>query len=150
MSTPPITLVTAAAGKTGRQTALALLARGLPVRAMVHRDDARAAELRGRGAEVVVGNVSDVGDVRRAIRGVQAAYWAAPVTPGALEAAMSVLTKTMITAAPNEKRYLRAYQDGATFGLMAADSDYWHATHAPDRRPMPAQPAVATISSLAR
>src|SRR5271157_1212469 len=74
----PTTLVTAAAGKTGRQTALSLLDRGLAV---------RAAELRSRGAEVVVGNVSDVADVRRALRGVQRAYWTAPIGPGALEAA---------------------------------------------------------------
>ena len=51
MSTQPITLVTAAAGKTGRHTALALLSRGLPVRAMVHREDARSAALRRRGAQ---------------------------------------------------------------------------------------------------
>ena len=87
MTTPPITLVTAAAGKTGRHTALSLLDRGLPVRALVHRDDARAAELRARGAEVVVGNLADVTDVRRALRGVRRAYWAAPIAPTALEAA---------------------------------------------------------------
>lgn len=87
MHTLPITLVTAAAGKTGRQTALSLLERGLPVRALVRREDSRAAELRSRGAEVVVGNLNDVRDVRRALHGVQRAYWAAPVVPGALEAA---------------------------------------------------------------
>jgi uncharacterized protein YbjT (DUF2867 family) len=87
MTTPPITLVTAAAGKTGRQTALSLLERGLAVRALVRRDDARAAELRGYGAEVVVGNISDVSDVRRALRGVQRAYWVAPIASTALEAA---------------------------------------------------------------
>jgi uncharacterized protein YbjT (DUF2867 family) len=87
MSTQPTTLVTAAAGKTGRQTALALLQRGLPVRAMVHREDARSAALRSGGAEIVVGNVTDVRDVRKALHGVQRAYWAAPVVPGALEAA---------------------------------------------------------------
>jgi hypothetical protein len=37
MSTPPTTLVTAAAGKTGRHTALALLSRGLPGMAPVMR-----------------------------------------------------------------------------------------------------------------
>ena len=87
MTAKPTVLVTSAAGKTGRHTTLSLLDRGLPVRAMVHRDDARAAELRARGAQVVVGDLSDVGDVRRALRGVQRAYWAAPVVPGALEAA---------------------------------------------------------------
>ncbi len=98
MSTQPLTLVTAAVGKTGRQTVLSLLRRGLPVRALVHCDDHRAAELRGRGAEIVVGNVLDVHDVRRALHGVQRAYWAAPVTPGALEAA------TLFAAVAEEER----------------------------------------------
>ena len=87
MTAKPTVLVTSAAGKTGRHTAITLLDKGFPVRAMVHRDDARAAELRARGAQVVVGNLNDVGDVRRAMKGVQRAYWAAPVVPGALEAA---------------------------------------------------------------
>jgi NAD(P)H dehydrogenase (quinone) len=87
MSAQPITLVTTATGKTGRETALSLLSRGLPVRAMVHRADARAEALRSRGAEIVVGNLADVDDVHRALHGVQRAYWAAPTTPGALEAA---------------------------------------------------------------
>ena len=87
MSAQPITLVTAATGKTGRQTALSLLSRGLPVRAMVHRKDARSEDLRSRGAEIVVGNFGDVRDVQKALHGVQRAYWAAPTTPGALEAA---------------------------------------------------------------
>jgi NAD(P)H dehydrogenase (quinone) len=98
MSTQPLTLVTAAAGKTGRHTALSLLSRGLPVRAMVHREDARSAALRARGAEIVVGNVGDVHDVRNALDGVQRAYWTAPVMPSALEAA------TLFAAIAEEKR----------------------------------------------
>ena len=98
MSTKPTTLVTAAAGKTGRHTALALLSRGLPVRAMVHREDERSAALRSRGAEIVVGNVNDVHDVRNALDGVQRAYWTAPVMPSALEAA------TLFAAIAEEKR----------------------------------------------
>ncbi len=98
MNTPPTTLVTAAAGKTGRHTVLALLSRGRPVRAMVHREDARSAALRRDGAEIVVGNVNDVHDVRRALDGVQRAYWAAPAMPSALEAA------TLFAAVAEEKR----------------------------------------------
>jgi NAD(P)H dehydrogenase (quinone) len=98
MKVQPTILVTAAAGKTGRHTALALLSRGLPVRAMVHREDARSAVLRSRGAEVLVGNVTDVHDVRKALHGVQRAYWAAPVFPGALEAA------TLFAAVAEENR----------------------------------------------
>src|ERR1700722_14687725 len=98
MNTPPTTLVTAAAGKTGRHTALALLSRGVPVRAMVHREDARSAALRRHGAEIVVGNVNDVHDVRDALDGVQRAYWTAPPMPSALEAA------TLFAAIAEEKR----------------------------------------------
>ena len=98
MSTQPTILVTAAAGKTGRHTALSLLSRGLPVRAMVHREDARSAVLRSQGAEVVVGNVTDVRDVRNALHGVQRAYWTAPAIPGALEAA------TLFAAVAEEER----------------------------------------------
>src|ERR1700747_1740704 len=87
MSAHPIPLITPATGKTGRETALSLLSRGLPVRAMVHRADARAEALRSRGAEIVVGNLADVDDIQKALHGVQRAYWAAPTTPGALEAA---------------------------------------------------------------
>ncbi len=98
MSAQPTILVTAAAGKTGRHTAFSLLSRGFPVRAMVHREDARSVALRQRGAEVVVGNVNDVHDVRKALHGVQRAYWAAPVMPGALEAA------TLFAATAEENR----------------------------------------------
>src|ERR1700759_5866983 len=87
MSAQPITLITTATGKTGRETALSLLSRGLPVRAMVHRADARAEALRSRGAEIVVGTLADVDDIRKALHGVQRAYWAAPTAPSALEAA---------------------------------------------------------------
>ena len=54
---------------------------------MVHRADARAEALRSRGAEIVVGNLADVDDIRKALHGVQRAYWAAPTAPSALEAA---------------------------------------------------------------
>ena len=58
MNTPPITLVTAAAGKTRRRTARALLSRGLPVRAMVHREDARSAALRTSQDGASIGTLS--------------------------------------------------------------------------------------------
>lgn len=46
-------------GRRGRGTVLTLLRRGLPIRALFHRDDAPAAALRDRGAEVVVGDLRD-------------------------------------------------------------------------------------------
>jgi NAD(P)H dehydrogenase (quinone) len=53
-------LVTGAAGQLGalgRTVTGLLLERGLPVRAMVRREDDRAAALRAAGAEVVVGDL---------------------------------------------------------------------------------------------
>ena len=55
-------LVTGAAGQlgaVGRTVTGLLLDRGLPVRAMVRREDDRAAALRASGAEVVVGTSSN-------------------------------------------------------------------------------------------
>jgi NAD(P)H dehydrogenase (quinone) len=57
-------LVTGAAGQlgsVGRTVAGLLLDRGFPVRAMVRRDDERAASLRGARAQVVVGDLLEPG-----------------------------------------------------------------------------------------
>ena len=57
-------LVTGAAGQlgaVGRTVTGLLLDRGLPVRAMVRREDDRAAALRAAGADVVVGDLHSSG-----------------------------------------------------------------------------------------
>jgi len=56
---------------------------------MVRRDDQRAQQLREQGAEVVVGNLFDVRDLRRAMNGVQRAYFVAPHGPNGLHASMA-------------------------------------------------------------
>ncbi len=81
-------LITSAAGKTGMATALDLLERGFPVRALVRRDDYRAQRLRYAGAEVLVGNLGDHGDMRRALQDIQRAYFCAPVTANGLHYGM--------------------------------------------------------------
>ncbi len=80
----PTVLVVSAGGHTGLPTVLELLHRGYPVRALVHRDDARAERLRQHGAQVVVGSLDDPIDVTGALAGVQRAYFAPPFAPGAL------------------------------------------------------------------
>src|SRR5262249_12315356 len=58
-------LVTGAAGQlgaVGRTVTGLLLERGLPVRALVRREDDRAAALRAAGAEVVVGDLLEPAD----------------------------------------------------------------------------------------
>jgi uncharacterized protein YbjT (DUF2867 family) len=88
MSAKPLILVTSGAGNTGRPVTEELLRRGFPVRAMVRRTDARSAHLVGLGAEVVVGNLFDVRDLRRAMDGVKRAYFVAPHGANGLHASM--------------------------------------------------------------
>lgn len=84
-------LVTGAAGgqqgSTGRHVVRLLLDRGQTVRAFVRTDDDRAAALRRMGAEVVVGDLREITDVRAAVSGVRRAFFTYPVTDGLLDAA---------------------------------------------------------------
>lgn len=84
MSSKATILVTSAAGNTGLQVALRLRAQGFPVRAVVRAQDARADRLAAAGAEVMVGDVYSVADMRRAMAGTQRAYHCAPTAPNGL------------------------------------------------------------------
>ena len=82
-------LVTGAAGQlgaVGRTVTGLLLERGLPVRAMVRREDDRAAALRAAGAEVVVGDLLEPADVSRIVSGCRRVYFGMSVSAGYLEA----------------------------------------------------------------
>ena len=88
-------LVTGAAGQlgaVGRTVTGLLLDRGLPVRAMVRREDERAAALRATGAEVVVGNLLEPADVYRVVKDCQRVYFSMSVSAGFLEAALIMAT----------------------------------------------------------
>ena len=89
MTAKPTILVTSGAGKTGRPVTEELLRAGFPVRAMVRQEDSRSEQLRRQGAEVIVGNLFDVRDLRRAMDGVQRAYFVAPQGANGLHASMS-------------------------------------------------------------
>ncbi|MFC9914602.1 NmrA family NAD(P)-binding protein [Streptomyces sp. NPDC127197] len=78
------------AGGVGRTVLGQLRAQGVPVRAMVRRDDDRAAELRGLGAEVVLGDLTRPESVAAALEGVGRMYFAMPVSPDHLLAATVV------------------------------------------------------------
>lgn len=82
----PTILVTGATGKTGFATSMQLLAGGYPVRAFVRRSDQRSAALQKSGAEIFVGSLNDVVDVRQSLEGVHRAYFCAPLLPGCLNA----------------------------------------------------------------
>ena len=78
-------LVTGAAGQlgaVGRTVCGLLLDRGLPVRAMVRREDDRAAALRALGAEVVVGDLLEPADVYRVVSGCERVYFGMSVSAG--------------------------------------------------------------------
>jgi NAD(P)H dehydrogenase (quinone) len=83
----PKILVTGATGKTGAATAFQLLQKNFPVRALVHRADNRSETLRAAGAEIFVGSMEDMHDLRSALHGVQRAYFCPPLTPGTLRRA---------------------------------------------------------------
>src|SRR5215813_8034691 len=91
-SSGPI-LVTGAAGQLGgigRAVTGLLLDRGLTVRAMVHREDERAAALRAAGAEVVAGDLLEPTDVFRVVKGCRRVYFSMSVSAGYLEATMTM------------------------------------------------------------
>ena len=86
-------LVTGAAGQlgaVGRTVTGLLLDRGLPVRAMVRREDDRAAGLRAAGAEVVVGDLLEPPDVYRVVSGCRRVYFGMSVSGGYLEATVTM------------------------------------------------------------
>jgi uncharacterized protein YbjT (DUF2867 family) len=83
-------LITGAAGgsqgSTGRRIAALLLEEGIPVRAFVHKLDARSEALQALGAEVVQGDLLDSDSVRASLNGIKRAYFTYPVADGLLEA----------------------------------------------------------------
>ena len=83
----PTILVTGATGKTGSAAIAQLLSKGYPVRALVHRTDARSEGLRKLGAQIVTGSLEDMTDLRAAMNGVQRAYFCPPLEPGTLRRA---------------------------------------------------------------
>src|SRR5688572_853947 len=86
-------LVTGAAGQlgaVGRTVTGLLLDRGLRVRAMVRREDDRAAALRAAGAEVVVGDLLEPADVHRIVSGCRRVYFGMSVSAGYLEATVTM------------------------------------------------------------
>ncbi len=88
MAKPKI-LVTGATGKTGGAVVSQLLEKEWPVRAVVHRRDARSERLRASGAEVVVADLYDRDQLVQAMRGVSRAYYCPPFQPFAIQSAVA-------------------------------------------------------------
>ncbi len=86
MSKPRI-LVLTAAGRTGMPVVLQLLDEGFPVTAFVHKADQRSERLKAKGANIVVGSLTDINDIRTAMAGARRAYFCVPNEAGTLKAA---------------------------------------------------------------
>lgn len=114
MSPTPLILVTGASGSTGSATARELLARGARVRAMVRVHDSRSADLGHRGAEIALGSLTSMADVRKALDGARRAYFVAPFIAGALDAA------TVFACAAEEARV----ETIVTMSQWLADPDH--------------------------
>lgn len=85
-------LVTGAAGAVGgigRTLTEMLLTKGHTVRALVRREDDRADELRRLGAEVVLGDLTDLASMHRAIQGIARIYFGMSVSAQYLEATVN-------------------------------------------------------------
>jgi len=85
--TKPKFLVTSAAGRTGAAAVMQFLDKGFPVRAFVRRHDSRSEALERAGAEIAVGDLFDLRDLRKALVGVQRAYHCPPFAPNLLNGA---------------------------------------------------------------
>ena len=86
-------LVTGAAGDIGaigRHGTAMLLAKGHRVRALVRREDERAEALRQLGAEVVLGDLTDLASMHRAVAGVSRIYFGMSVSSAYLEATVNL------------------------------------------------------------
>jgi len=94
----PSILVTAAAGNTGFPVVMQLREKGYPVRAFVHRQSERSRLMKSAGADVFVGNMHDIRDVREALKGMQRAYYCAPF------AANHLHTNMIFAVAANEAK----------------------------------------------
>ncbi len=85
MSNPTI-LVTGATGKTGTVVVEQLLEKGFPVRALVRRRSDASDGLEALGADVVIGDLFDLESLRKALDGIDRAYFVPPVAERLLEA----------------------------------------------------------------
>ncbi len=124
-------LITGAAGgaqgSTGRLVTGLLLKQGLPVRAFVHKLDARSDELRQRGAEIVEGDLLNAASVQAAMRNVKRAFFTYPVADGLLEA-------TTIFAATARDAGLELVVNNSQFQSTPDDPSFRDLQHAPSFR----------------
>jgi len=71
---------------TGSHTVQLLLKRGHTVRVFAHNEDDRSMRLKQLGAEVVIGDLLNLNDVRLALSGIRRAYFVYPLSPSLVQA----------------------------------------------------------------
>jgi uncharacterized protein YbjT (DUF2867 family) len=124
-------LITGAAGgsqgSTGRRVATSLLKQGHPVRAFIHKLDARSDELGQCGAEIMVGDLLDPASVRAALQGVERAFFTYPVADGLLDA-------TAIFAAAARDAGLELVVNNSQFQGIPGDPAFRDLRYAPSFR----------------
>jgi len=116
-------LVTGATGDTGRPTVQLLREKGYRVRALVRKEDQRAQNLRDLGAEVMVGDMLNLNDMRRALKGVTGAYFVFPLADGLVEASV-----VFAQAAKEEKLELivnMSQKQSRPFAHSPATTKHW-------------------------
>jgi hypothetical protein len=86
--------VTGATGATGSYAVERLLERGHAVQALAHREDDRSKRLQVLGAEVVIGDLLKLNDVRLALGGIRGAYFVYPLSPTLVQATAITLLKS--------------------------------------------------------
>lgn len=85
--TKPKILVTGATGKTGAAVVAELRKHDYPVRAVVHKEDARSDALRKNGVEIAVADMYDPEQLYLAAKGTQRAYYVPLTRPYMIQAA---------------------------------------------------------------
>ncbi len=152
MPATPTYLVTGAGGGVGgvgRMVVDDLLASGETVRAMVHREDARAEALRERGAQVVVGDLTNPVDVAAALDGMTRIFFSMSVSASYLEATTVVCS----LAAEINDLDLLVNMSQMTVSQMTSTSTaeshqqrlHWLAEHVIDWSPIPAVQIRPTV-----
>jgi NAD(P)H dehydrogenase (quinone) len=123
ISNTDLVLVTGSTGDTGRPTVKLLLERGFRVRALARSHDDRSKLLSDLGAEVFVGNMLDLKDVRSALDGVSRAYFVYPMAEG-------LVTATAVFAQASKEQHLdlvvnMSHKQSRPKARSAATLDHW-------------------------
>jgi uncharacterized protein YbjT (DUF2867 family) len=74
-------------GGTGATVARMLLARGVPVRALVRTIDGRVEPLKALGAQIVMGDLHERSSLIEALDGIETAFFTYPISGGVVDAA---------------------------------------------------------------